>query len=323
MGKNPFVEDDTDEIKRANEAASEDVADGKVAPKGDPDDPIEIDISKVDEEEAAEKETQGSRQERRQNRYAEQKAAAQEAEERAQRFERERDEERTRRIAYETHLQTQQRQQAPQQEADPEGDEILRIRAERQSLHQAYQAKSPAQGSAEYSEFVKRGYELQDREDQAKYLRNQRIYSKNQQNVTVQDVAQEAHRQRLMATYSDVLGQNVAANIKQHAYAMHQALRAAGAPDAEETVAKAVEMTRKQFRIGKQAAPPPPNETARRRLSGAGPGAAGGRAEGESVVRMTRDQARMAEKMFPSMKPDKAHRHWANTVGRKMAAKGT
>ena len=323
MPRNPFDDDDEKEKK---EPETEEPA-VKEAPirqkeKEDAEGNIEVDLAKVEEEEASEKESQSNR-DRRRNRYEEQRQAAREASERAEKYERELAEERARRLAYEAQLQTVARPQQP--ESDPEGEEIMRIRRERENLHKAYQARNPAVGTPEYEEFVKRGYELNDREDQAKFLRNQRMYGRQQQGISQQDMRREAVQQRLIATYPDVLSPNVPNNIRQYMFATHQRLIATGAADDETTIQRAADETRKQFRIGGQraaASPPPPSETAKRRLSGSGASAGPGRDDAPAVVRMTRDQSRMAERMFPNMKPEKAHRHWANTVGRKLAAKG-
>jgi hypothetical protein len=328
--KNPFADDDTDEIRRANERDSEKVreaADEEVKPPKGDEDVVEIDLNEVEKEEAdkAEREDRGGRQERRRDRYREQTEAARAAEERAAAAERERDEERTRRIAYETQIATQQR--APQQEADPEGAEILRVRAERESVHAAYQARVARGGITpqEEQEFRAKAYELNDREDQAKFLRNQRMHGGGQRGLTQQDVAREAQKQYLLNTFPDVFT-HPDKRVLQYVSATHDQLLAAGHRPGNETLQMAISATRKQFRLGPQQRAPEPNEASRRRLSGGGTGGGGGRpvAGGDepTVVKMSAAQRKMAEAAFGHLPPAAAHKQWAKTVGKKLAQKG-
>lgn len=337
--KNLFADDDDDDkLKEANDrdvaktkeraegGRSDDFIDPAESKDRDPEGVTEVDLEEVEEGEqrAKERETEEgrSRADRRRDRYAEMAEERKAASERAEKLERDLADERTRRIALET--VAPQRQQQP--EADPEGQEILRIRGERKHLHTAFLAKQQAGGmtEAERDDFERKGYELQDRENFATHQRNVRLTGgANRGGMSQEQVRAEAQKEVIKATYPDIYGHSNPA-VAQHAAATYQALRATGLPPTKETFERAVGETRKAFRLeGATPRRPPPDEAARRRLSGAGSGT--GRSGGAApvVVRMTKDQRRMADTAYSHLPTEKArHEAWAKGPGRKLLAKG-
>lgn len=323
MAKNPFVDDAEDEqLKKANQADVEKVREA-VRESPDDEEVLEVDVDKLEaeDEDKAEGDSK-TRQERRRDRYAANRQEAQDARDRADRLEREAQEERTRRIALETQLQTQQRQAAPEQEADPEGQEILRIRAERKALHQAYTASSATLTPQEKDEYERRAYQLNDMESYATYQRNQRLSGANrpQQGMRPEDIQREVKKQHLMNTYPDVFASQDR-RVTGHVVAAFTMLVNQGEPDNEATIAKAVATTRRAFNIGPK--PSPTSSASRARLSSGGTGAGAGASGGEGItVKMGATQRKMAEALFPHMKPEQAHKQWAKTAGKRLAEKG-
>lgn len=335
--KNLFADDDDDDkLKEANDrdvAKTKERAEGgrsddfidPAESKGEAEGVTEVDLEEVEENEQRAKEgatEEGrSRADRRRDRYAEMAEEKKAASERAEKLERDLADERTRRIALET--VAPQRQQQP--EADPEGQEILRIRGERKHLHTAFLAKQQAGGmtEAERDDFERKGYELQDRENFATHQRNVRLTGGNRGGMTQEQVRAEAQLEVIRSTYPDIYG-HPNKLVAEHTASTYRALRATGLPPTKETLERAVGETRKAFRLpGATPRRPPPDEAARRRLSGAGSGGPRGGGEAPVVVRMTKDQRRMADAAYSHLPTEKArHEAWAKGPGRKLLAKG-
>ncbi len=316
MGARKILEnDDGGNAKEANaraiaeiESAEQEEA-GKPKPK-EPDGPITVNLDDDEEDEAPRQAGQRTpRDENRRNRYREQVEAR-------ERAERERDELKGKYSEIEGRLnQITQQLQSPRQPdggaqpgTHPAVAREQELRRLMQETSEEFDMLSPeAKNKPEIRKRYSERYQAYDTERQ-----RLNAYIANGAPAQPQNQHQNNMQVMLMARYPDVMSKG---EHFQYADASYKRLIATGAPDNWDTIDKAMEETRRQFRLGKA---PPPSQATKARYSGVGSGANGTASGGGSrKIELTKEDRVMARHAFPKLKQEDAYKAFA-----KMLAKG-
>lgn len=314
--QNPFV-DEEDDIKEQELEAKARAEKGEIEVPTDDED----DDGEQEEVEAAPK----TRNEKRKSRWNEHTERAQRAEEDARAARAQLDQERahTQKLILEQQNLLLNQQQGNQGREDPLDAEARTLRENQSMLFERYQhlQQQNAVTADLEREFRAKAERFQDRlsEIAAERVANRRAETARAQQP---DQNTQAIRAHVQLHYPDVLGNK---NHMTYADATYVQLIAKGEAPGIKTVNKALDATRRAFRLpGAVPDRPAPTATERRRFAGteAGAGGKGGPTSTKAVV-MDKPTQRMAREMYPGLEPKKAYQMWANRVGKKMQQKET
>ena len=307
--QNPFEKGEETEDREVGEA---DESGGVVVPlhgEGDEDD-------EDDEGSAAAPERTETSRERRRNRYKEQKEGR-------ERAERERDEARARVAAYEAQ-QVQAPRQGPQGPSLDEAykTEVDKIYAERQALSADYEhlvSKGALTDGLKKSLWDKQR-ELNTREARVNARYAQLSDPANHPGAQAGNEERNTTAQWLRMNHSDVVAHPNAQAILLFAQAEEIRLVSNGAPKDFATSEKAIAAAKLHFGLTKRPAASP---ALRRSYSGGATSVGAGGAPnggGATSMTLTKVHQELAEARFPELKPEDAHKKWANGIGRKVLA---
>lgn len=255
--------------------------------------------------------TRPLRDERRANRYREQREGREKAERERDELRRELDQHRV--------LLDQQRQiaalaaQAPRQpQADPLEEGIKAAQKERSRLYNSYAAlTTPTQ--EQYEDYQARAYELQAKETE--FITQRTMRQAGVGRVDPRAQAQDMDKKMAALRYPDIFDSGPAAGQRiRHVMANMQKLVAEGQPDNWVTLDAAVSRSRTELHLKTTTTTSAPRATSHTKRAMAGVGASA-RTEGRREVTMTKDTRRMAEAMYPKLQAAEAHKRWARTVG--------
>jgi hypothetical protein len=300
MGK---LDDDDDDGESANEKLIKELE------TSDSDDATTVVIDDDDDDSgSAEPGQRQPRDQRRANRYREQREGREKAE-------RERDDLR-RQLEQQQIMLDQQRQiatlasQTPRQpQTDPLEEGIKAAQKERSRLYNSYAAiGQPTQ--EQYEDYQDRAYELQAKETELITQRTLRQAGVGR--VDPLAASHEMDKKMAAIRYPDIFDSGPAtAQRIRHVLANVNKLVAEGQPDNWQTLDTAVARSRTELHL-KTAPPPRATSHAKRAMAGVG---ASSRTEGRREVTMTKETRKMATAMYPKLAPAEAYKKWAKTVG--------
>lgn len=314
------LEDDDDKAldDKADRAAAEKVKE-RVEEKeqSEPDDPVEIDLDKADEEiEPLTADARESRQERRRNRYREiqdERTAALKRAEDAERREAE-----TRNLFLQQLQQLPRPPQGPPQPdaLDKELDDTL---AEQRLVYRDFNARAQANAitEADEREFQQKVQVLQKR---LLTLGGKLALRESGQQQNPEHVKREVIRQQMMQMHGDVLGNQAT---QMYCDGVYKQLRAMGRPDDWSTLEEAAEATRRNFGMPSRTRRPAPSEASKRKLTGMARGG-GAPQNGDSprVVTLSSQDKKMANALFKHIPSEtERYKRWASGPGRRLLEK--
>jgi hypothetical protein len=292
----PFEDDDS--VEGSEQEAKE--------TKAEPADEPAFDLELNEEEESEEEEPRPTRKQKRANRFRE-------VQERAERAEREREEAmRTAQLALLRAEQASQPSRAQEPGEDPFESELNGLDREQDLLNREW-ALLPDERRADNTtaeEFIKKARAI-ERKKLSVAARRELAGSRGQSGGTNDYI-----QQRIRMDYPDVCSN---AQAMQYAEGYCRMQMARGRPMDWTLMAEGMEETRKQF--GNAKAPPPTRET-QQRYTGAPRGMGGSASTGKQSIKMTAHYMALAEARYPDEPKKVAYQKWANTVGRKLLAKG-
>jgi hypothetical protein len=306
MARRSPAEDDDSNIRAANQKAVEEIerAERETPAEEEPtgNTIIELDDEEDEEEPLGVQATPGRSAERR-NRYREQKEGREKAE-------RDLAEMRQKHAELEGRIQQLQVQPAPQQGAPQQHPAIAREADLRRQMTELSEDFEMLQPEAKQKPEVRKRYTERFQALQSEQQRVNAYIATGGQVNNPQADQQRQMQTMLTARYPDVMGTD---QHFQYADATYKRLRAAGSPDNWDTIDKAMEETRRQFRLGKS---PPPSAATRARFSGVSAGASGSRdtQSGPVKIELTAADRVMARAAFPKLKPQESYKEFAKML---------
>lgn len=254
-----------------------------------------------------------SRAERRRNRFAENRRAAEEATARAVAAEQALQEERTRRTVIETNWEMARRQEQEKQKPSKLEEESKALAAEHQGLVDQFEALRAAQTlTPEKADAIRqRAVAISERRAE---IAAEKVLERQRPHQPQHGTREEFIRQHIEMNYPDVVAHPQA---RGHFIPTFQALVAEGEPDNMATLNKALQTTRVRFGLASAA----PSEATRRRTSGvsagAGGGVGGGGVQAKAKYKPTKSEEQMAVELYKHLPREKAIQKWVNEVGSK------
>lgn len=214
--------------------------------------------------------------------------------------------------------------QVQQQQKDPLEDEIDALYDKKVRFQEEYSAVTAQRKltDAEHAKYTKEAIEL---DKQIQRANARAAGAGHQQQVDPNQMAGHVRLQAFMEKNQDVYSHHDRIRVNGQMYpraavwadTRYKQLLTEGYPPTEETAGKAVEEARQRFLKGGSA---PSRDSARERFSGP-PRSSNGQTGGRVTVQMNSTRKRLAEAMFPSMKPEQAWQKWANGPGKRRAEK--
>lgn len=124
---------------------------------------------------------------------------------------------------------------------------------------------------------------------------------------------QQAFQMQLNARYPDLVGHRAG----QAGMLILQQKLLSGKPNTWETYDEAADEARAQYNLPGANRKPKPTGVEQARYAGIPKGAGAGAGNTIAPTKITKKQAEMAERMYPSMDPGKARQKWWNEIGKK------
>ena len=296
-------------IKQA-ELEEDDELDSEAEPTDEPkprDKPVKADETEIEVGAPVE----DSRNEKRRNRFAENRRRAEEAEARAREAETALQEERTRRTVIETNWELEQRRQQDAQKPSKFETELTSLADEHNRLVAQFDAEQRA-GTLDKDKadtIRKRAAEIQQRRTQI--VVEQTLEQRSSQPSKQPTAREEVIKQHIEMNFPDIVQHPTA---KKAFIPMFQLLVAEGRPDNMATLNEALQQTRVKFGL----ASPAPSDAARRRTSSVSAGAGGGvGAAPKGKMKLSKAQIEMATTLYPKLPKAQAVQKWVNEVGSK------
>lgn len=300
----PNGDDDTDLDEAANEAAEKEMAEAIVADASDTVVQVDGDVSLDDDGAPEEEEPRPSRKQRRANRYREQ-------EERANAAERERDELRERLDRLESSHREQVQGFARRVAESGPGpssheDSLAGVYKKQEELLSDYNSLLK---SGQMTPDVERRYQDRYREIEREKLE---AVAREQIQRMQPQIENDAQVRAIRERNRDVFGDHRASAWAKGRY---EQMVADGEPASEATIEKAIDESRRRFRLGGYKEP---TQRDRSRYTGSSPGPAG--SSGRSFA-LTPQLKEWADETYPHIPESKRYQHWFNEVGKKMLDK--
>lgn len=314
------IGDDDEDSDAADEKLIEQFKGGEKEEPEEKVKPVDPDEEEEEEEsEEGERTEHTPRQQKRSNRYTEQKRAREDAERRLNETQQQNAFLQQQLQQTQTNVLQQIAASLPKRdEKDPLDEQLADVRKRRAQLHSLYEVKKSANilTQEEYREMLDQDHRLTDEEMRINFERNAARKGLGQ---TPQQTQAEAIGKFVAMRHPDVFGHPTT---KEYAIRTFQNMVLAGAPDGYATLDRAVAETRKAFKLktpeGERQPAPVTNHT-RRVYSGAPAGAGGGTGEkGSRTVAPTKAHMSMAKAMYPDLykqSPQKAFNKWVREGG--------
>lgn len=315
--KDPFGEDEGEE-KPSTETAQERLADRveKAQTKPERDEPVEVDLDKVDEEideSTVPERQQLSRRQKRQERFSTLVERQRMAEERAEAAERR---EREQRELFMAQLQRMQQPQQQKPEEDPLEAEWARVTQEQDLAYREFRSRQNVTPEEEAA-FAQKAREFQRRMVTIGGKFAMRESGGGQ--PTADQIRSAVTAERMRTDYGDVMGDQRKMLYFDGAW---KQLVARGKPDDWSTMDEAAEATRRAFGMKTKRPASAPSDSYKRKLSGVSRGGGVGGTEDRQVVTLTKERQKMANAMYSHIKdPAERQRRWAAGPGRRLLEK--
>lgn len=309
MAKRIIDNEDDSNARTANQKALEEIEnaereEGGKAKDREPNGPITVEVPDEEEEEAV-REAGSRNAENRRNRYREQKEGR-------ERAERERDELAQRVRDLESRFAQPQPQAQQQQPVEQKNQYVEQEKQVRQAIRELSEDFENLRPEAKNNVDVRKRFQDRYSELTAHQQRLNAIIATGG-GQQPQNRQAEAFEVALTAKYPDVDLSPGSAH-RRFADATCDRLIAAGARAGWETIDKAIEETRRQFRLGKA---PLPSAATRARFSGVSSGSSGAAAQSAPTkVELSKEERTMARAMWPKLKEKDAFKEFAKMKSR-------
>lgn len=214
--------------------------------------------------------------------------------------------------------QLMQNPQGGQPPADPLQDKLNAIRERKRALQTEVNGIDHKTVTPEMiRQYEERAYKLQDEEREVEFDMIARRRGMRPHNP------HEAVAQQFAMKHPEVMGN---ASYRQIVQGNYQKLRLQGRPDSADTVEEAIDMVKRDFKLGKYAGGGNGGHQRVDRSKYVGmprgvPGSGSGDGGSVKKVVMTKEFKKMAESANPGLKPEKAWERWANGPGRRLLEK--